>query len=146
MKNHGQRIVAQTLLLLKSNYYLLYLNRRSTILAKQMRFMPSAIQKMVLLFLCSFFLLLLLAFQGCGLTTARPKLELSMATAALLAAKDAKANTLAPNLYRKAEVYLLKARSSYKRKYFNKAKQFALLSKQFSEKAEFVAVRQSSVQ
>ncbi|MBF0299881.1 MAG: DUF4398 domain-containing protein [Oligoflexia bacterium] len=75
----------------------------------------------------------------------RPKLELSMAQAAFVAAKQAKANTLAPNLYRKAEVYFLKAKSSYKRKYFSKAKQYAILSKQFSERAEFVAMRQSTM-
>ena len=87
------------------------------------------------------FLLLLLV--SCGLTTTRPKLEMSLAATAFLAAKEARADEKAPNLYRKAEVYYIKARSSYRRKYFNKAKQYAILSKKFSEKAEYAAIRQS---
>ena len=64
-----------------------------------------------------------------------------MAQAAFIAAKKAKSMTLAPGLYRKAEFYYLKAKSSYRRKYFNKAKQYAILSKKFSERAEFVAIK-----
>ncbi|MCO4793268.1 MAG: DUF4398 domain-containing protein [Bacteriovoracaceae bacterium] len=69
-----------------------------------------------------------------------------MAQTAFLAARDAKAQTLAPGLYRKAEFYYLKAKSSYKRKYFNKAKQYALLSKNFAERAEFVAIRKATLE
>lgn len=87
-----------------------------------------------------------MTIQGCGLAVTRPKMELSMAAAAFLAAKEAKANTLAPSLYRKAEIYFLKAKSAYKRKYFNKAKQYSLLSKQYSEKAELVAIKHASSQ
>lgn len=84
--------------------------------------------------------------MGCGLATTRPKLEMAMAQVAFLAAKDASSQTLAPGLYRKAEFYYIKARSSYRRKYFNKAKQYAILSKKFSEKAEFVAVRKKALE
>ena len=87
-----------------------------------------------------------LTLVSCGLTTTRPKLEMSLATAAFMAAKKAKASSLAPNLYRKAEFYFLKARSAYRRKYFNKAKQYALLSKTFSEKAEYNAIRKSTLE
>ena len=83
---------------------------------------------------------------GCGLTTTRPKQEMSYAQSAFLAAKEAKAEVHAPKLYRKAEIYYLKAKSSYKRKYFNKAKQYAILSKKFSEKAEFVAIRKEALE
>ncbi|MBT5095203.1 MAG: hypothetical protein HOM21_13200 [Halobacteriovoraceae bacterium] len=68
-----------------------------------------------------------------------------MAQTAFIAAKTAKAQSLAPGLYRKAEFYYLKAKSSYRRKYFNKAKQYATLSKKFSERAEFVAVRKAAL-
>lgn len=85
------------------------------------------------------------SLSGCGLATVRPKLEMSLAASAFLAAKKAKALTLASGLYRKAEFYYLKAKSSYKRKYFNKAKQYAILSKAFSEKAEFVAIRKATL-
>lgn len=83
--------------------------------------------------------------SACGLATTRPKLEMRMAQSAFIAAKASEAQTLAPGLYRKAEFYYLKAKSSYKRKYFNKAKQYAILSKKFSEKAEYVAVRKKAL-
>ena len=76
---------------------------------------------------------------SCGLMVPRPKLELSMAAAAFMAAKNAKANVNAPASYRKAEHYYLKAKSAYKKKYFNKAKQYAILSQRFSERAELTA-------
>ena len=88
----------------------------------------------------------LLLLGACGLTTTRPKLEMSLAQAAFLAAKEAKADSKAPGLFRKAEFYYLKAKSSYRRKYFNKAKQYAILSQRFSEKAEFTAVRKATLE
>lgn len=89
---------------------------------------------------------LITTLSACGLATTRPKLEMRMAQSAFIAAKTAEAQTLAPGLYRKAEFYYLKAKSSYKRKYFNKAKQYAVLSKKFSEKAEYVAVRKKALE
>ena len=93
-----------------------------------------------------FFLIFLLCVSACGLTTTRPKLEMSMAQAAFLAAKNAQADTKAPGLYRKAEYFYLKAKSAYKRKYFNKAQEFAVLSKKYSERAEYVAVRKKTLE
>ncbi len=84
--------------------------------------------------------------MGCGLATTRPKMEMSLAQVAFLAAREAKAQTLAPGIFRKAEFYYLKAKSAYKRKYFNKAKQYAILSKKFSEKAEFIAIRKQTLE
>jgi hypothetical protein len=85
------------------------------------------------------YLVLLIFFWSCGLTTTRPKLEINLAASAFAAAREAKADRLSPNLFRKAEFYFFKAKSSYKRKYFNKAKQYSILSKKFSEKAEMNA-------
>jgi hypothetical protein len=93
-----------------------------------------------------FSLLLLVLISACGLTASRPKLEMSMAQAAFMAAKNAQADIKAPGLFRKAEYYYLKAKSSYKRKYFNKAQQFALLSKKYSERAEYVAIRKKTLE
>lgn len=93
-----------------------------------------------------FFLLILFLLSACGLTTTRPKLEMSMAQVAFLAAKNAQADLKAPGLFRKAEYYYLKAKSSYKRKYFNKAQQFAILSKKYSERAEYVAIRKKTLE
>jgi hypothetical protein len=89
----------------------------------------------------SFLYLFFVILMGCGLATTRPKQEMSYAQAAFLAAKKAKAEIHAPRLYRKAEIYYLKAKSAYKRKYFNKAKQYATLSQKFAERAEFSATK-----
>ncbi len=91
-------------------------------------------------------LIMLTFLWSCGIATTRPKLEMSMAQVAFMAAKDAQADIKAPGLFRKAEYYYLKAKSSYKRKYFNKAQQYALLSKKYSEKAEYVAVRKKALE
>lgn len=87
--------------------------------------------------------LTLMILTGCGLTTTRPKLEMSLAQEAFIAAKDAKADELSPTLYRRAELYYLRAKSAYKRKYFNKAKEYAEASQKFSEQAEFDAIKRA---
>ena len=84
-------------------------------------------------------LLTLGAGGGCGLAVTRPKLEMSLAASALIAAKETNASRWTPLLYKKAEYYYLKAKSSYRRKYFNKAKEYAKLAVKYSEKAEFVS-------
>ena len=92
----------------------------------------------------SFFLLpIFIIFIACSLTTTRPKEEMSLATAAFLAAREANAHISAPNLFRKAEYYFGRAKSAYRKKYFDKAKQYSLLTKKFAEKAEFLALRKA---
>lgn len=86
-------------------------------------------------------LAILMVSTACGLTATRPKLEMSLAQAAFMAAKEAKADEHAAPLYRKAEIYYLRAKSAYKRKYFNKAQAYAELSQKFSEQAEFEATK-----
>lgn len=78
----------------------------------------------------------LILLGACGLTASRPKYEMSLAQSAFVAAKAAKADEKSKTNYRKAELYYLKAKSAYRRKYFNKAQQYAELSKKFSEMAE----------
>ena len=68
---------------------------------------------------------------------------MSYAQAAFLAAKQAKADVYASNLFRKAEIYYLKAKSAYRRKYFNKAKSYAELCKKFSEQAEYESIKKT---
>ena len=80
---------------------------------------------------------------GCSLTATRPKLEMSFAAEAITAARKANAPILSSTLYRKAEFYYLRAKASYRRKNFSKAKQYAILSKKFSEDAEFDAIKKS---
>ena len=96
----------------------------------------------------AFYILLLLAFLGggCSFAVTRPKLEMSLAASALMAAKEADASQWTPSLYKKAEYYYLKAKSAYRRKYFNKAKQYAKLATNYSEKAEFVSAIKKAIQ
>jgi stalled ribosome alternative rescue factor ArfA len=91
-------------------------------------------------------ILSLIILGSCGLATTRPKIEMSLAQAAFLAAKESGADIHASNLFRQAEDYYLKAKSSYRRKYFNKAKEYALLSKKFSEQAEYAAIRKKALE
>ena len=93
-----------------------------------------------------FTLLLCIFISACGLKTTRPKVEMSYAQAAFMAAKESGADVHASSLFRKAEDYYLKAKSAYRRKYFNKAKEFALLSKKYSEQAEYSAVRKKALE
>ena len=88
----------------------------------------------------------ILFFGACSLTSSRPKEEMSLATAAFLAAREANAHISAPDLFRKAEFYLLKARETYRRKNFDKAKDYALLAKKFAENAEFVALKKAALE
>lgn len=71
---------------------------------------------------------------------------MSLSQAAFMAAKEAGADVHASNLYRKAEDYYLKAKSAYRRKYFNKAKEYAVLSQKFSEQAEYAATRKKALE
>lgn len=94
-----------------------------------------------------FILVFSLIFLGaCGLATTRPKIEMNLAQAAYMAAKEAAADIHSPGLFRQAEDYYLKAKSAYRRKYFNKAKEYALLSKKYSEQAEYSAVRKMAIE
>ena len=91
-------------------------------------------------------LFIFLAISGCGLTSAKPKMEMAMAISAFQAANDTKAYIASPNLYRKAEFYFLKAKSAYRKKFFNKAKYYAMLAKKFSEEAESQAIRKATLE
>lgn len=90
--------------------------------------------------------MLSLAVGGCGLTAVRPKMEMSMAATAFMAARGANAQSLAFSEYRQAEYYYLKAKAFYRKKFFSKAKQYALLSQQFSERAEYEAMRKATME
>ena len=89
--------------------------------------------------------ILLLLVASCALTTVRPKLEMSLSAAAFIAARNAKAQEFAPNVYRKAEYYYLKAKSYYRRKFFNKAKKYFMASRKLSERAEYIAKRKETL-
>jgi hypothetical protein len=71
---------------------------------------------------------------------------MSLAQAAFMAAKESGADVHASNLFRKAEDFYLKAKSAYRRKYFNKAQEYAVLSKKYSEQAEYAATRKKALE
>lgn len=88
----------------------------------------------------------LINLGACGLTTTRPKLEMSFAQAAFMAAKEAEAETYASSTFRKAEDFYLKAKSAYRRKYFSKAKEYAIESTKYSEQAEYQSLRKKALE
>ena len=65
---------------------------------------------------------------------------MSYTSAALRAAKEVQADTLAPELYRQAREWLFKARREYKFKNFQDARVAAKKARLFAEKAEFEAL------
>jgi hypothetical protein len=92
------------------------------------------------------YLFFVLILGGCGLTATRPKVEMSLAQSAFIAAKEAQADVRAPTPFRNAETFYLKAKSAYRRKYFSKAKEYAELSKKYSEEAEYEARRKEALE
>src|SRR6185312_12007222 len=86
-------------------------------------------------------LAILIALAACALTATRPTQEMSDTGAALRAAKEVQADTLAPELYRQANEWWLKARREYKFKNFSFAKDYAAKARKFAEKAEFEAIK-----
>lgn len=84
---------------------------------------------------------LLLVVGSCALTATRPVQEMSDTSAALRAAREVQADTLAPELYRQANEWFFKARQDYKLKNFAFAKEYALKAQKFAERAEFEAVK-----
>ena len=65
---------------------------------------------------------------------------MAMAAEALWAAKQAQADSFAQGPYRKAEDFYVKAKSQYRQKFFDRAKQMAILAKIYAEKAEEMAM------
>ena len=92
---------------------------------------------------CRIYLLLtvILLLSGCGITATRPKLEMSIADEAFLSAKDAGGEELSPKEFRLAELSFLKAKSAYKKKFFDKASLYAKMSIKYSEMAELNALK-----
>jgi hypothetical protein len=82
-----------------------------------------------------------LAMPSCSLVATRPVQEMSDANAALKAAVEVQADTLAPELYRQAREWFFKARQEYQLKNFYEAKDLAERSRRFAERAEFEAIR-----
>ncbi len=77
--------------------------------------------------------------MGCSVATPRPIQEMSNAEAALKAAKELHAESLAPDVYRAASETYYKAKTEYRLKNFDVAKKLARKAMRLSEEAEFEA-------
>jgi hypothetical protein len=67
----------------------------------------------------------------------RPMEDMILADAALKAAQKVKAEVLAPDFYRKAENFYLRAKKDFSEGYFESAKKFANIARQTAEQAEY---------
>lgn len=83
----------------------------------------------------------LLSLSACAIFATRPIQEMSNTTAALKAAKEVKADILAPELYRQAREWFFRARKAYRFKDFALSHQYTRRARLFAEKAEFEAIR-----
>lgn len=70
---------------------------------------------------------------------------MSNTQAALKAAKEVQADVLAPELYRQATEWFLKARQEYRYKDFEKAIDYAARARHLSEQAEFEALKNGGI-
>ncbi len=84
--------------------------------------------------------ILLFAGHGCALVTQRPTQSMSDTASAIRAAREVKADTLAPELYRQARELYLAAKREYKFKNFLEAENLSKKSRIFAERAELEAV------
>lgn len=78
---------------------------------------------------------------GCSILATRPVQEMSDTWAAMRAAKEAQADTLAPELYRRAAEWFFRAKNEYKLKNFMLASEYAEKARLLAEQAEFESVQ-----
>jgi hypothetical protein len=82
---------------------------------------------------------------GCSIFYGRPTQDMSDAQAAMRAAKEVQADTLAPELYREAGDWWLRAKREYKYKNFSLAHDYAEKARNLAEQAEFESIRAGGV-
>lgn len=83
----------------------------------------------------------IISLSACAsLTTTRPVQQMSDTAAALRAAREVQADSLAPELFRQARELYFKARREYKFKNFKEAETLARKARIFAERSEFEAV------
>lgn len=87
-----------------------------------------------------FSITLLFLSLSCSHFVGRPIQEFSDQNAAIRAAKETGAQTAAPELFRRAEEYALRATNEYRAKNFLVAREYAIKAKEYAEKAEWLAL------
>jgi hypothetical protein len=85
---------------------------------------------------------LLVSFSACQ--TARPVKELALADVALKSAQKVKADALAPDAYRQAENYYLRAKKDFADGYFDSSRKFSEQARLQAEKAEYLSLLKQS--
>ena len=78
---------------------------------------------------------------GCA---TRPVAEMTLADTALKAAQKSKADALAPDDYRRAENFLLRAKRDYAEGYYDSARKFARDARIAAERAEYTALKKQA--
>jgi hypothetical protein len=78
-----------------------------------------------------------LTASSCSLLETRPVQEMTNAALAMRAAREAKAEALAPDLYRKAGEWYQRAKREYRYKNFREARIYTDRARFFAERAEF---------
>lgn len=78
---------------------------------------------------------------GCAITATRPIQELSNTAAAIRAAKEVRADILAPEIYRQAREWYAKARRENKFKNFKEARIYTRKARLYAEEAELEALK-----
>lgn len=93
-----------------------------------------------------FFLVLLISITlvGCSLFHDRPIQLMSDTAAALIAAREVSADSLAPEKFRLANEAFLRAQNEYRLKNFEIAEKYAKRAKRLAEESEFDSLRQGS--
>ncbi len=74
----------------------------------------------------------------------RPTEELAIADVALKAAQKVKADSLAPDFFRKAENFYLRAKKDFTEGYYDSCKKFANQARMMAEKAEYRALQKQT--
>lgn len=81
------------------------------------------------------------SLMGCSSLTLRPVQLMSDTSAAIKAAREVKADTLAPELFRQSSEWYVKSRKEYQLKNYATCEQYAKKAKFFAEQAEFEAIK-----
>ena len=84
---------------------------------------------------------LALSAPGCTLFYTRPVQNMSDTSAAIKAAREVQADTLAPELFRQSNEWFFRAKREYRTKNFELAAEYAHKARFFAEQAEYEAMR-----
>ncbi len=88
-----------------------------------------------------FFYLLSFFIFGCSILQTRPVQLMADTAAAIKAAREVQADTLAPELFRNSSEWFFRAKNQYKLKNFKLSKEYAEKAKRFAEEAELSAIQ-----